>query len=135
MYYPITIQLDDGTYMITFPDIPEAATCGDTLDEALEMAADALVTAFEFYFEEQRTIPMPSKSNGEQIAVPLGVWLKVLLLNEMLKSGETQAGLAKKAGITRQEMQRVKSLRHNTKADTVERLMAALGKRLQVTVV
>ena len=135
MYYPITIQLDDGTYMITFPDIPEAATCGDTLDEALEMAADALVTAFEFYFEDQRTIPMPSKSDGEQIAVPLSVWLKVLLLNEMLESGETQAGLAKKAGITRQEMQRVKSLQHGTKTDTVERLMNALGKRLQVTVV
>lgn len=99
------------------------------------MAADALISAFEFYFEDQRKIPMPSKSGQDFIPVPLGVWLKVLMLNEIIESNETQASIAKKAGVTRQEMQRIKNLRHNTKTDTIDKIMAALGRQVQVAVV
>lgn len=57
------------------------------------------------------------------------------MLNEIIQSNETQASIAQQAGVARQEMQRIKSLCHNTKVDTISKIMTALGKQIQVTVV
>lgn len=81
MLYPVIIEQDDSTFMARFPDIPEALTCGDTPEEALAEAQDALLTAFEFYFEDERAVPLPSAIVGDSVAVPASVWAKVLLLN------------------------------------------------------
>lgn len=58
--YPVILTADDDGVAVSFPDIPEALTCGDSREDAPEMAADALVTAMEFYFEDRRPVPMPS---------------------------------------------------------------------------
>lgn len=74
---------------MTFPDIPEAITCGATEEEALEMAADALATAMEFYFEDRRAVPAPSELADGQVLIELAadVEVKVLRLNEELRPG------------------------------------------------
>lgn len=66
-----------------FVDIPEALTQGETVVEAMEAAKDALLTAFDFYFEDNELIPLPSPLNSHDhfIEVPLSVASKVLLLN------------------------------------------------------
>ena len=49
MFYPATFTLEEnGGYTVSFRDIPEALTCGDNLDDAKEMAQDALITAMDF---------------------------------------------------------------------------------------
>ena len=58
--YPITLEHDGNSYAVFFTDIPEAITQGETLEQALEMAQDALVTAMDFYFEAKRAVPLPS---------------------------------------------------------------------------
>ena len=69
MFYPATFTLEEnGGYTVSFRDIPEALTCGDNLDDAKEMAQDALITAMDFYFEDRRSVPMPSKPRkGEEL--------------------------------------------------------------------
>ncbi len=57
MRYPVMIHRDGNTWMASFPDIPEALTGGNTRDEALTEVQDALITAFEFYFEDNRPVP------------------------------------------------------------------------------
>ena len=53
MRYPVTLTpAPEGGYMVSFVDIPEALTQGETVAEAMEAAKDALLTAFDFYFEE-----------------------------------------------------------------------------------
>lgn len=59
MLYPAILEPDGGGFMVSFPDIPEALTQGETLEEAREMAADALATAMEFYAEDGRPVPPP----------------------------------------------------------------------------
>lgn len=135
MQYPVNIERDGKGCMVSFPDILDALTCGQTPGDAREMAADDLINAFECYFEEQRKVPMPSKDGQDFIHAPLSVWLKVLMLNEIIQSNETQASIAQQAGVARQEMQRIKSLCHNTKVDTISKIMTTLGKQIQVTVV
>jgi len=83
--YPTTFvpDTDIGGFVVTFRDIPEAITQGDTWDEAVEMTEDALASAMEFYFEDRRPVPAPSplRTGDTGIALPASLAAKVLLLN------------------------------------------------------
>lgn len=50
MKFPVTLKHDmaGGGFVVTFRDIPEAITQGETVEEALQMAREALETAMEF---------------------------------------------------------------------------------------
>lgn len=130
MNYPATFIQEDGGYTVTFRDIPEAITQGDSYEEAVEMAEDALATAMEFYFEDNRPVPLPSQAlDGEvMVELPLSVWSKVLLLNEMLAQHVSQAELAKRLGVKPQQVTRIVNLEHTTKIDTLVEAFKALGK-------
>lgn len=133
MRYPVKFEHDETGWCVSFPDIPEALTGGDTREEALSLAQDALVTAFDFYFEDRRPVPMPSVDGEEFIDVPASVAAKVLLLNAMIATGTTPAELARRLGTRPQEVNRIVTLNHATKIDTIEAALKALGKRLEIT--
>lgn len=133
MRYPAHFSTNEhGGYVVTFRDIPEAITEGDSEADALEMAADALLTAMDFYFEDARAVPPPSKAReGEHlVALPLSVAAKVMLLNEMVAQRVRPVELARRMGVSRQEVNRIMDLGHATKIDTVAAATAALGKEL-----
>jgi len=134
--YPALIEPGDGGFTVSFRDIPEALTCGDTLDDARAMAADALLTAMDFYFEDRRPVPAPSAvQNGEElIRLPASAWSKILLLNTMLDLQVTPAELARRMGTRPQEVTRIMDLSHATKIDTIEKALAALDQRLLLSV-
>ncbi|MGA3136708.1 MAG: type II toxin-antitoxin system HicB family antitoxin [Terracidiphilus sp.] len=48
-------------FLVTFPDIPEADTQGENLEDAMQAAQDAPQTALDFYFNAVRPVPAPSK--------------------------------------------------------------------------
>lgn len=133
MRYPVTFEHDETGWAVFFPDIPEAMTGGETREEALSMALDALVTAFEFYFEDRRAIPVPSSEGEDFVEVPASVAAKVILLNEVVLRGASNAELARMIGTRQQEITRVFDLHHSTKIDTIQRALSALGKRLEIT--
>jgi predicted RNase H-like HicB family nuclease len=58
--YPVTIEPDGQFLLVKFLDVPEATTQGNTFDEALEMAKDALESSLEFYREKGQPFPLPS---------------------------------------------------------------------------
>lgn len=132
--FPANLRKDGKFYVVSFPDIPEAHTQGSTRAEALEMAKEALELAMEFYLEDQRPVPAPSKPKPRQAIVDLSpsVAAKVLLLNEMLRQKVRPAELARRLGTTPQEVNRLTNLRHPTKIDRVDTALRALGKRLIV---
>jgi antitoxin HicB len=135
--YPARFKpADEGGFVVTFRDIPEAITQGDTQDEARQMAADALVTAMDFYFEDQRPVPAPSQPKRGEVLIelPASVAAKVLLLNEMLAQQVRPADLAKRLGTTRQEVNRIVDLHHATKIDTIASALSSLGRHLELRV-
>jgi antitoxin HicB len=137
MFYPAQFEAaEEGGFVVTFRDIPEAITQGDNELEALTMAQDALVTAFEFYFDDKRAIPKPSKPlmHERLIEVPLSVTAKVLLLNEMLKQKVKPSELARRLDMKPQEVQRIINLFHSTKIDTISMALGALGQQLDLRV-
>lgn len=127
----------EGGYTVTFRDVPEAITEGDTLEEAEAMALDALLTAMDFYFDDDRPVPTPSKAKaGERIvALPASVAAKVHLLNARLASGMKSADIARAMGIKPQELARVFDLKHATKIDTIAAALKAMGYDLELKVV
>ncbi|MCL2829821.1 MAG: type II toxin-antitoxin system HicB family antitoxin [Betaproteobacteria bacterium] len=138
MKYPAHFEeAPEGGFVVSFRDIPEAITQGDSEAEAMEMAVDALVTSMDFYFEDRRKVPPPSPAKkGERwVSLPPSVAAKVLLLNEMIRSGISNAELARRMGTRPQEMTRVLDLRHNTKIDTIDHAFAAMGRNIEVSVV
>ena len=119
------------------PNWPPSALMGAaTREEALEMAADALTTAMDFYFEDRRSVPAPSAAKRGQALVdlPPSVGAKVLLLNEMLAQGTRPADLARRMKVRPQEINRLTDLRHPTKIDTIAQALRAMGKRLEISV-
>lgn len=135
--YPALIEPDTPGFMVSFRDIPEALTGAETIEEARVMAADALLTAMEFYFEDKRAVPPPSKAKkGEElIALPASVSAKILLLNEMVGQRVTASELARRLNTRPQDVNRIVNMKHTTKIDTIADALAALGKTLQIEVV
>lgn len=137
--YPIILTPDtkDGGFVVTFVDIPEAITQGDTQARALQAAKDALESALDFYFEDRRIIPAPSKPKRGQHVVELAASLsaKVLLLNEMVTQNVRPAELARRLNTSPQEVNRLTDIRHTTRIDGIAAALQALGKHLDMRVV
>lgn len=133
--YPATFTpAEEGGFVVTFRDIPEAITQGDDEAEALTMAADVLLSSMEFYFEDKRQVPPPSAPEaGERlIALPLSVVAKILLLNRMIERSVRASDLARLLGVKPQEVNRLIDLGHSTKIDTIAKAMEALGAELNL---
>ncbi len=62
MYYPIAIEKGDANhaYGVIVPDIPGCFSAGDTLDEALMQAEDAILLQLEEYLDNGQPFPQPS---------------------------------------------------------------------------
>lgn len=61
LFYPaIFHKAEEGGFWVSFPDIPECLTEGDNMEQAYEMAADALGLALTSRAEESQPIPQPS---------------------------------------------------------------------------
>lgn len=59
--YPAIFTLEeDGTYSIIFPDLEGCYTCGDNLEDGIEMAEDALALILYDYETDRRVIPVAS---------------------------------------------------------------------------
>lgn len=62
MFYPIAIESgdDDHAYGVTVPDLPGCFSAGDTLDEAILNAKEAIAGHIELLVEMGRDIPTVS---------------------------------------------------------------------------
>jgi len=99
--YPYEIEPQpEGGWTVTFPDVPEAITEGDTEEEVAAMAEDALVTALSFYTDNGHPLPRPSPSDGRPLAVvPPLVAAKLALHDTMLVAGMSNVVLGRRLGL------------------------------------
>ncbi len=101
--YPcvLTAGEEEGGFNVSFPDVPEALTCGDDRTEALEMAEDALVVALCAYVDNGEDIPSPGPAEDGQalVAVPPLAASKLALYTAMREQGMTAEDLAERLGL------------------------------------
>jgi antitoxin HicB len=87
------------------------------------------------YTRKSRPLPVPRRhrgSNFRPVALPALQAAKVDLYSTFLESGLKKAEFARRIGIPKTHIERLFSLRHQSRLNQIEAAFAALGKRLHV---
>lgn len=125
----------DGGFTVTFPDVPEAITQGDTEEEAAAMAEDALVTALSFYTDRGEALPRPAPADRRPLAyVPPLVAAKLALHDAMLATGVSNAALARQLGTDEKTVRRLRDPLHQSRINQIDMALRALGKRMGIVI-
>jgi antitoxin HicB len=87
---------EESGFVITFPDVPEAITQGETAEECIEEASDALEEAIIGRINTGEEIPEPSSVRKGQylIPVPAQTAFKAALYEEVRNQGVNKVELA-----------------------------------------
>lgn len=85
----LTSDKDDGGYVVTWRDLPEAITQGNTRKKALAEAADCLEEAIAARIDDGRDIPSPSvpKRGERTVSVPPSMALKAAVYLAVREAG------------------------------------------------
>ena len=128
-------DLEAGGYVVTLPDFGYGVTQGETEEEAMEMAQDLLMLTIGDFIREGRSLPVPSHRRGAKYRpVPLTALqsAKIELYTAFVNSGLKKAEFARRVGISKTHVDRLFSLRHQSRLDLIEAAFAALRKRLKI---
>ncbi len=131
--YPCVLQPEnEGGFSVTFPDVKGANTCGNTREEALAMAEDALVAALGAHFHLRGDIPLPSsiRKGQESVPLPVVVAAKLALCTAMKEQGITKVELGKKLGVSESAVRRLCDPDHRSHVGNVDKALRLLGRRL-----
>jgi len=132
--WPAELQpQQDGSILVSYPDIPEALTEGGTEAEALAQAQDCLIAALGGYVGARRGIPRPSPARGRTV-VPLPALpaAKIALYEAMRAEGVSNTALAARLRVTEGAVRRLIDLDHRSHIGQIEVALHALGQRLTV---
>ncbi len=133
VYYARVQRAQEGGYLVEFPGIQGAATQGETIDEALGMAADCLRTYFLGLIALGQPMPAPNRSRGRNIypiSLPALETAKIELYRIFQASGMKKARLASGLGIPRAHVDRLFNLNHASRLNQIESAFRVLGKAL-----
>ena len=131
--FPVTLTTDevDGGFTVTFRDLPEAITQGENIEDALNEATDCLEEAIANRVIRRLPIPTPSEANEKEylVTTPLQTSFKASIWLAMQEKNINQTQLATTLNVDEKEVRRILDPSHNTKLETLERSLLALGKR------
>ncbi len=88
------IHKEEKGYWVSFPDIPEALTQGDSLQEAYEMAVDCLGLALSIREDENQ--PFPVTSFPDNINLKSNEYLVIIEFNLLKYKKRTNSKAVKK---------------------------------------
>ena len=138
MEYPARFTPDKqkGGFVVTFPDVPEAITQGDTIEEAMAMASEALELALTFYTEQWKDLPRPTtaKRGMRMVRVPALSDAKFKLYSALRAAGIRRIELARRLKCSPSQVDRLLHISHHSKLDQIEAAFAATGKRLDIEI-
>jgi len=135
MQYQAKISREDGVYIVTFPDLPDVNTYGETLDDALKNAGEALNGALQADFGRGFTLPRPRPHKGRAYhAIPVAPHVAVAYQLRALRNGRSQSDIARTLGVSYQAVQKLENPRStNPSLKTLEKIAETFGKRLDVS--
>ena len=133
--YPVSLKKDGETILVSFPDFPEAHTFGESRDEALGRAIDALATVIDAYIADRKDIPAPSTVRGLTVTLPALMASKVALYEGTRNAKVGKAELARRLHWHLPQVDRLLDVHHGSHLDHLEAAFGAIGKRLTVCVV
>lgn len=154
--YPVVLERDDnGTILVTCPDLPEVTTWGKDEQDALRHAADAIEEALAGIIARRERIPEPSRPSAPSgssrrrklnpaiaakpdaaIHIPVLAPLteaKIALYRASFDAGVSKAELGRRLGWHSPQIDRLFDLNHHSRIEQIDQALRALGKRISVT--
>jgi antitoxin HicB len=141
MYYLAALRREGSRTLVSFPDCPGCQTFGRTREHALTNAREALEGWLETHLLAGDAPPQPTrrvtkgtaKSAPVTISPILAVRLQLRWARQELRL--TQAALAERVGVTRQQIAQLEAPDTNVTLRTLERVAKAMNLRLEVELV
>jgi antitoxin HicB len=133
--YPVKLTPDDnGTILVTAPDLPEVSTFGADKADALVRAADAIATALKGRIRAREAIPPASapRRGQRRVRLPAIVATKLELYRAMIETRTRKADLAHKLGVHVPQIDRLLDLDHKSQLDQIEAAAKAIGRDFHI---
>ncbi|HEY9773261.1 MAG TPA: type II toxin-antitoxin system HicB family antitoxin [Planktothrix sp.] len=124
----------EGGFIVTCRDLPELITQGESLEDALAEASDAMDELFASYMYGKRAFPEASKAKrGEHFVAPrVETVAKAALYVAMREAGISNIQLAKRLGVDEKEVRRLLDPRYGSKLPRIAEAIEVLGRRLVI---
>jgi antitoxin HicB len=133
--YRIELAADDnGTLLVTCPQLPMVATFGGTETDAISHATDAIEVALGSMIDDGDEIPKPDAAQGVMVRLPLLISLKVQLYWTLQAEGISRAELARRLGWNRESVDRLFRLDHRSRLEQIEAAFQVLGRQVDVEI-
>jgi antitoxin HicB len=124
----------DGGFVVTCRDLPEVITQGDTRQEALANASDALAEAVAGRMRRGDDVP-PSEAfqDGDAlVSLPETIGPKLVLYMAMREIGINKLELARRVGCDEKQIRRLLDPAYATNIRAIGEALRAMGKRLNL---
>lgn len=136
--YPARFEsAEEGGYTVEFIDLEGCITEGDTLEEALVMAREALTGWLKSVYSRELNIPEPSIVKGNDIYYiqpEAEIELPLMIRKLRKEKGLSQKQIADAIGVKYQTYQRFENPgEFNATIKNLKKISAALGKELEIS--
>ncbi|WP_396956756.1 type II toxin-antitoxin system HicB family antitoxin [Nitrosomonas sp.] len=132
--YPAILEPQEPSgYCVQFVDIPGAITEGETIEECLFNAAEALTGVIESYIELGQDIPHPSENIKGAYYVAPDARVQSALLIRWARGNRSLADIARALETSWPTAQRLENPRHWPSLKQLDKAAAALGKKLVIS--
>lgn len=131
--YPAVFKLNrkEKCYTIHFPDLSEAITEANTIEEAYFNAAEVLTLTLEGRMDEGMAIPKPSIRKNAKLIAP-SARVQAALLLRWTKGKHTTAEIARALHTSWPAISRLENPHHWPSLRQLERMAAAVGQQLVI---
>jgi antitoxin HicB len=135
-YAVLLTPAEEGGYVVTCRDLPELVTQGESVEDALEQASDAMDEVFAAYLTEGLDFPDPTKAKRRErmVAPPPETVAKAALYVAMRRAGISKVQLAKRLGVDEKEVRRLLDPHYGSKLPRIAKAISVLGQRLVIGV-
>ncbi len=126
----------EGGFLVTFPDVPDAITGGESIAESRANAVEALGLALRGYLASDLPLPRPVTKHKDLVPIPVDTTtaLKLAVVEAFNASGLSKSEFARQLGKAEGEARRILDPDHPTKLPILQAALALLGKEIVVTV-
>lgn len=135
--YAIRFEKDTAPGLAVYcRDLPLLNSYGDDEQHAVSEAVDAIETTLSIYVDDRKPIPeaTPPQEGERVVYLPAVTVAKIVLWNTMMERDMRKADLRRLLGVHQVQGDRLVDFLHTSKMEQVEAALAALGKRLALSV-
>lgn len=138
MQYVAKFYKDDDGIGVEFPDVPGAYTCADSLEDAMDMAKEALNGVLRSMLDRHDPLPVAkTKPSVEKKLIPIDVEDELAIEYSIYEArrGKSAASVARSMGISRQSFKHYENAKLSMSIANLIKIANALNKHVEIQLI